>query len=200
MCAECSAASAALHRTAPNVRFSEKPFCLLPRVEKPSGARRSRLESYGSRSAPRVSRQAARAAARFRGTLLTCTSVAATFGLHCDAMLRAGHAPFGYSGPRVGSSCVERRVVNSLGAPARAGRLQPALGFRCALRCSLRVPVPHLALRPRHESLSGVSLRVRSRGERAAEVRLSLCSSVLSSHAGLWCCRRRWLARPSRCG
>jgi hypothetical protein len=42
VCAECSAASAALHRTAPNVRFSEKPFCLQPRVEKPSGARRSR--------------------------------------------------------------------------------------------------------------------------------------------------------------
>ena len=201
VCAECSAASAALHRTTPNVRFSEKPFCLQPRVEKPSGARRSRLESYGSRSAPRVSRQATRSAARFRGTLLTCKSVAASFGLHCDAMLCAGHAPVGFRGARVGSSCAERHVVNSLGAPARAGRLQPALGFRCALRrCSLRVSVPHLALRPRHESLAGASLRVRSQAKRSAEVRLALCSSVLSSHAGLWCCRGRWLARPSRRG
>ena len=183
------------------MRFSEKPFCLQPRVEKPSGARRSRLESYGSRSAPRVSRQAARAAARFHGTLLTCTSVAASFGLHCDAMLRAGHAPVGYRGARVGSSCAERHVVNSFGAPARAGLLQPALGFRCALgRCSLRVPVPHLALRARRESLAGASLRVRSQAKRAAEVRLALCLTMLSPHVGLLCCRRRKLARQSQCG
>ena len=183
-----------------NVWCSETPACSHP-VEKPSGALRSRPESYGSRSAPRVSRQAARAAARFHGTLLTCASVAASFGLHCDAMLRAGHAPVGFRGARVGSSCAERQVVNSLGAPARAGRLQLALGFRCALRrCSLRVPAPHLALRARRESLSGASLRVRSRGERAAEVRLALCLTVLSSHVGLSRRRRRRLARPSRCG
>ena len=96
-------------------------------------------------------------------------------------MLRAGHAPVGYRGARVGCNCVERHVVNSLGAPARAGRLQPALGFRCALRrCSLRVPVPHLALRARRESLPGASLRARSRGERAAEVRLDFCLTMLS--------------------
>jgi hypothetical protein len=100
-------------------------------------------------------------------------------------MLRAGHAPVGYRGARVGSSCVERHVVNALGAPARAGRLQPPLGFRCALRrCSLRVPVPHLALRARREYLPGTLFRVRSRGERAAEVRLVLCLTVLPSHGG----------------
>jgi hypothetical protein len=200
VCAECFAASAALHRATPNVQFSESLSGAAP-VEKPSGARRSRLESYGTRSAPRVSRQATRAAARFHGTLLTCASVAASFGLHCDAMLRAGHAPVGYRGVRVGSSCVERHVVSSLGAPARAWRLQPLLGFRCALwRCSLRVPVPYLALRARRDSVAGASLRVRCQAKRSAEVRLALFSSVLSSHAGLWCCRRRWLARQSRCG
>jgi hypothetical protein len=174
---------------------------LQPRVEKPSGARCSRLESYGSITALRVSRQAARAASCFRGTLLTCTSViAASFG-HCDAMMRTGHAPVGYRGARVGSSCAERHVVNSFGAPARAGRLQPALGFRCALgRCSLRVPVPNLALRARRESLAGTSLRVRSQAKRAAEVRLALCLTMLSPHTGLLCCRRRRLARQSLCG
>jgi hypothetical protein len=200
VCAECSAASAALHRATPNVRFSEKPFCLQPRVEKPSGARRSRLESYGYRSAPRVSRQATRAAARFHGTLLTHASASASFGLHCDAMLRAGHAPVGYRGRRVDNSCV-RHVVKPLGAPARAGGLQPPLGFRCALRrCSLRVPVPHLALRARRESVAGVSLRVRSQAKRAAEVRLALCLTVPSPHVGLSRRRRRRLAHPSRCG
>jgi len=96
-------------------------------------------------------------------------------------MLRAGCAPVGFRGARVGSSCVERHVVNALGAPARAGRLQPPLGFRCALRrCSLRVPVPHLALRARRESIAGATLRVRSQAKRAAEVRLALCLTVLS--------------------
>ena len=176
------------------------PACSHP-VEKPSGARCSRLESYGSLPAPRLSRQAARAAARFHGTLLTCASDAASFGLHCDAMLRAGHAHVGYRGARVGSDCVERHFVNSLDAPARPGRLPPPLGFRCALRrCSLRVPVPHLALRARRESFAGVSLRVRSQAKRSAEVRLALCLTVLSSHVGLWCCRCRRLAHPSLCG
>ena len=123
------------------------------------------------------------------------------FGLHCDAMLRAGHAPVWYRGARVGCNCVERHVVNSLGASARAWRLQPPLGFRCALRrCSLRVPVPHLALRARRESLPGAWLRVRSQEKRAAEVRLALWSSVLSSYEGLSRRRRRRLALPSRCG
>jgi hypothetical protein len=98
-------------------------------------------------------------------------------------MLRAGHATVGYSGPRVGSSRVERHVVNALGAPARAGGLQPPLGFRYALRrCSLRVPAPHQALRARLDSLSDASLRVRSQARRSAEVRPAPCLSVLSSH------------------
>ena len=201
VCAECSAASAALHRASPNVRFSEKPFCSQPRVEKPSGARRSRPEAC-SLPAPRVSRQTARAAARFRGTLLTCASVAASFGLHCDAMLCAGCAPVGFRGARVGSNCVERHAMNSLDAPARAGRLQPPLGFCCALRrCSLRVPVPHLALRARREYLAGASLRVRSRGELAAEVRPVLCSARLCCQLKVLSCRRRRRpALPSQCG
>jgi hypothetical protein len=40
--------------------------------------------------------------------------------------------------------------------------------------------VPHLALRARRDSLPGATLRVRSRGERAAEVRLDFCLTVLS--------------------
>ena len=171
--------------------------CLLPRVEAPPGARCSRPEACRSLPAPRVPRRSLP-----RHALLTHASVAALFGLHCAAMLRAARAPVvGYHGPRGDSSCAERHVVNSFVAPARTGRLQPPLGLRCALRlCSLRVPAPHLALRARRESASGASLRVRSRGEGAAEVRLVLCLTVLSFHVGLWCCRCRRLARPSRCG
>ena len=144
--------------------------------------------------APRLSRRS-----RLRHALLTRAE--RSFVLGSNAMLRAGCAPFGFRSARAGRDGVERRVANSLDAPARAGRLQPPLGFRCALRrCSLRVPVPHLALRPRHESLSSVSHRVRSQAKRAAEVRLALCLTVLSSHVGLWCCRCRRLAHPSLCG
>ena len=98
-------------------------------------------------------------------------------------MLRTGHVPVGYRGARVGSDCVERHVVNSFGAPVRAGgRLQPPLGFPCALqRCSLRVPLPHLALRARRESFSDASLRVRSQAKRSAEVRLALCLTAVIS-------------------
>ena len=95
-------------------------------------------------------------------------------------MLRAGRVPVAYRGARVGSGCFERLVVNSFGAPARAGRLQHPLGFRFALRrASLFAPAPHLAIYARRESIPGASLRLRSRGERAAEVRLALCLTYL---------------------
>jgi hypothetical protein len=48
VCAECFAASAALHRATPNVQFSEKPFCLQPR----------RVESLQVRGAHALSRAA----------------------------------------------------------------------------------------------------------------------------------------------
>ena len=118
------------------------------------------------------------------------------------AMLLAGCAPVGFRGGRAGSDCVERHGVNSLAAPGRVGWQQSRLGFRRAVRrCSLVVPVPDLVPRGRRDSVLGATLRVRSRGERAAEVRLALFSTVLSPHEGVaWRRRRRKLALPSRCG
>jgi hypothetical protein len=74
-------------------------------------------------------------------------------------------------------------------APARGdgvSRRRSGLGgLRCALRrCSLSAAAPPLALRVRRELFSGASHRVRSRGERAAEVRPALGLTVLSSHGG----------------
>ena len=107
-------------------------------------------------------------------------------GLHFAAMLHAGCAPVRFCGGRAGSDCVERHGVNSLAAPGRVGWLQSRLGFgRAVRRSSLVVPVPDLVPRGRRESVLGASLRVRSRGERAAEVRLALFSTLMSSHWGM---------------
>ena len=157
-----------------------KSTCLQPVLKKPSGARCSRRWSSRSAPAPRASRRSLP-----RHAALTCASAAASLlaGPRCDAMLRAGRAPVGHRGVRAGGDCVERHGVRSLAAPARAGRLQPPLGFGCAVRrCSLRAAAPHLALRARRESAPGATLRVRSRGERATEVRPALGLAVRSPH------------------
>ena len=97
-------------------------------------------------------------------------------------MLRAGRAPVGFRGPRVGGDYVERHPLNSIDVPARAGRLQPALGCRGALlRGELPAHAPHLEICARRESIADASRRVRSRGKRAAEVRPALCLTLLSS-------------------
>ena len=148
-------------------------------------SRQVRVAHADSRTALDLHR-ACRAACFVRlRALLTCACVAAS-SLHCGAMLHACRAPVRYRGARVSGDCVKRHVVNCVVAPVRAGQLQPALGFRCALRrCSVVVPAPHLARRARRESLSGAALRLRSRGKRAEEVRFALYLSVLSSHGGL---------------
>ncbi len=112
-----------------------------------------------------------------------CEHCSLSWAVLCDAMLRVGRVPVAYRGARVGSDCVERLVVNSFGAPARAGRLQHPLGFRFALRrASLFAPAPHLAIHARRESRFGAPFRVRGRRERAAEVRCALSLTVLSPH------------------
>jgi len=176
------AASASLHRESCIPQHAIHCLCACSPALKSFQVRGAHALSLMALCLHRASR--ARPLARGRLLLWHASDVRerrSLFGLHCDSMLRAGNAPVGYRGARVGCNCVERHVVNSFGASARAGRLQPPLGFRCALRrCSLRVPVPHLALRARRESLPGASLRARSRGERAAEVRLDFCLTVLS--------------------
>ena len=109
-------------------------------------------------------------------------------GGRCEAMLRAGLAPAAYGGLRMGGSCNKRRVanVNSVAAlaPARAGQLQPQRGLGNLRRCSLFVHAPHLELSARRGSLSTGLLRVRSLGERTAEVRPAVCLTLGSTNAG----------------
>ena len=120
---------------------------------------------------------------------------------HCDAMLRTGHAPVAYRGPRLVGASVERYGVNTFAAPAPAAPppLQ-LLGFRHALRRhSLAVHAPLPAPRTRRGSLLDVSFLVRCSEERAAEVRPSsaACLSAILTSA----CRvtgfAGWRARQS---
>ena len=166
------------------------------RAEPPSGGACAVSLPVASACAARVAPLASAAQAPDPHSLASQT--ADPSGLHFAAMLHAGCAPVRFRGGRAGSDCVERHGVNSLAAPGRVGWQQ----FRRAVRrCSLVVPVPDLVPRGRRKSVLGATLRVRSRGERAAEVRLALFSTVLSPHEGVaWRRRRRRLALPSRCG
>ena len=174
--------------------MGETPACLQPRVEK---AFRCAVFTPWAGPLSTCTECAAPLASAARASDV-CEHCSLSWAVLCDAMLRAGRVPVAYRGARVKSGCVERLILNSFGVPARAGRLQHPLGFCALRRASLFVPAPHLAIYARRESRFGAPLRLRSRGERAAEVRPVLCLTQLVTHLSRR--RRRRLTRPSRCG
>jgi hypothetical protein len=103
-------------------------------------------------------------------------------------MLRAARALVAHRALRLGGPRVDRYGVSARAAPALCGApaLAPApplprLGLGVPRRRLLRAPAPPPALRTRRGLLSAASVRVRSSGERAAEVRPTLCCACLSA-------------------